>query len=297
MSFDVIGSILSFVPKREYIPTILSHSVLPKISLLHTSFNVYDTSNTYTDYIPEIYRAFEQENFENLIRNLNINPQHLFIHAVHRNMINIVIKLLQNPKVDPNLSYCFGYEHNLKNRYEFRAIHHASYLGWCDMVTLLLKDPRVDPNAIDLHWNAAIFAIQYGRIKVLKILLEDPRTTLLTKGVLGKHNNFLTIKMAIRAGNYDIIQMLLKDSRIIITKKVNKFALSTSVNPHRCNWKIIELIISDTRFDLSIKDNRILRWARAKHKDNIIEKLLKIPRIKTLDEIPTVQDNYFYGND
>ena len=297
MSFDVIGSILSFIPKREYISTILSHSILPKISILHTSFDVYDTSDTYTDYIPEIYRIFEEKDFEILIRNLNIDPQYLFIHAVHRNMVNVVSKLLRNPRVYPNLSYCFGYEHNLKYRYEFRAIHHASYLGWSDMVTLLLKDSRIDPNAVDLYWNAAIFAIQHGRVEVLKILLKDPRTTLLTKDMFKKPNNILTIEMAIRAGNYDIIQMLLKDSRIIITKKVNKFAITTSVNSYRCNWKIIELLMQDSRFDLSIKDNKVLRWARAKHRDNIIKKLLKIPRIKTLDEMPTVQDDYFYGND
>jgi ankyrin repeat protein len=83
-----------------------------------------------------------------------------FINEVKHGSLEVVKRLLQDPRIDPS-------------DYDNYAIQIASANGNSAVVKILLQDPRVNPSARD-NWAIQI-ASSYGRVAVVTLLLQDPR--------------------------------------------------------------------------------------------------------------------------
>jgi hypothetical protein len=89
-----------------------------------------------------------------------IPTDHTFRWAAMYGHENILMRLLQDPRIDPADS-------------ENEAIQIAASEGQLAIVKRLLQDPRVDPS--DLENKALIQAAQNGHEEVVNLLLKDPR--------------------------------------------------------------------------------------------------------------------------
>ena len=116
-SVDVLGNILRFLPQKEMIKMSRISKPMPKLSLLNYQFDMKDKNTCL---------AFENEDFNILIKNTNLNRDDLFRCAVERNLVWIVKILLADPKVDPIANYN-------------NAIRLSSGKGYLEVVKELLK--------------------------------------------------------------------------------------------------------------------------------------------------------------
>lgn len=109
-----------------------------------------------------------------------------------RGHLDVVEKLLQDPRVDPS------YKDNV-------LIIRVVECGCSDVVRRLLKDPRVDPTVVN---NTAIIrAAVNGHLGVLICLLQDKRVE------PGVDNNY-ALRLASSNGHTKVVKCLLQDSRV-----------------------------------------------------------------------------------
>jgi hypothetical protein len=89
------------------------------------------------------------------------NPMDAFMDAVRKENLELVNRLLQDPRVDPSAD-------------DNCAIQSASTNGYLAVVNRLLQDPRVDPSANN-NYGIQMAAAE-GHLAVVNRLLQDPRT-------------------------------------------------------------------------------------------------------------------------
>lgn len=182
-SIEVLGSVLSFVPAKYRTKVIKSSKALPGADLL---FQFYDLSKD------KVCLAFEDKDFELLIRNTNLDRQGLFKCVVERGLTKYVKILFADKQVDPSAK-------------DNEAIRWAARDGYLEIVKVLLADKRVDPSA---KTNSAIrWAAENGHLEVVKILIQDPRVDPSTK------NNY-AIRWAAKNCRLEVVKVLLTDKRV-----------------------------------------------------------------------------------
>ena len=114
------------------------------------------------------------------------NDNYAIICASEHGCLDIVNRLLQDPRVNPADS-------------ENKAIRLASRNGHLAVVNRLLQDPRVNP----AEYKSIYWATKNGHIAVVNRLLQDERVGI-------PYDN---IPWALQIGQYDIAELLIKDSR------------------------------------------------------------------------------------
>jgi hypothetical protein len=121
-----------------------------------------------------------------------VNNNNAIRWASHDGNVEVVKRLLNDPRVDPS------------DRYH-EAIRCASINGHVEVVKLLLNDPRVDPSADN---NAAIrLASNDGHVEVVKVLLNDPR-------VDPSDRDNEAVRWASKKGHVVVVKLLLNDPRV-----------------------------------------------------------------------------------
>jgi len=124
--------------------------------------------------------------------------------------IDLLNKLIEFSIEDEKFFKELGLDPSEQNN---EAIIWASEYGRVKVVELLLKDKRVDPSAQDN--KAIIWASLRGHVQVVKLLLKDPRVDPSAK-------NNRAIKLASGNGHVDVVELLLKDKRVDPSAQIQK---------------------------------------------------------------------------
>ena len=138
---------------------------------------------------------------------------------------------------------------------------------------LLLSDPRVDPSSSE---NEALkIAVQLGLTEIVALLLSHPRV--LDKDKRMTSHLFLTI--ALERNHYPIVRLILQ----IKPLRLVSFWLLQAI---RCSsFEIVKLLFSQSVEEESYKFYRhSLTIARRRQRQDVVELLLDVPQIASLDE-------------
>ena len=193
---------------------------------LNEKDEVFDKGEFIKRYEPDIEKIYELTGLKN----------QLLLDAIKRDDLEVVRKLLEDPRVDPTVN-------------DNWAIQVASDNGHLEVVRLLLADPRVDPSADD-NW-AIRQASENDHLEVVRLLLADPR-------VDPSVDDNWVIRQASENGQTEIVRLLLADPRVDPSDKDNWAIRRASENGQT---EVVRLLLADPRVDPSDKDNYALRQA------------------------------------
>ena len=206
---------------------------------------------------------------------------HPLIEAVRHNRLNIVDRLLIDPKIDPSIF------HNL-------AIIEASQHGYLDLVNRLLEDRRVDPS--DLNNVAIIMTtanIDQGSsyCRVISRLLDDPRVN---EPSVDPFNNDIFRENLTCVDDVDLMKKLLADPRFDPSENDNDaIRMATSYS----SMEVIELLLADPRVDPSTDNDwgvETLMHAAQREDKILMRRLLNIPSV--YNSTPYLHDYLDYVN-
>lgn len=130
--------------------------------------------------------------------------------------------LLADSRVDPS-------------EYGNFALRMAAKQGFTKIVKLLLAHPRVDPRAMGSE--ALVEAAVFGHVHVVRALLRDGRAC----------PNACRSAALLHAPCHQIIRLLLKDSRTVLTPEITKSAMQLAC--HKPTLGPLKAMLLDPRFD------------------------------------------------
>ncbi|KAI8584989.1 hypothetical protein BDZ88DRAFT_434677 [Geranomyces variabilis] len=174
--------------------------------------------------------------------------------------VDFVKRLLDDPKVDPNVRALYG-----------SALDQACRHDQADVLKLLLQDPRTDP-AKDGN-RAMIFACEEGAIKAVKVLLSDPRVDP-SRGL-----PFACVK-----GHRGIAEILLQDTRVDPAADDNAAFIDACLGGQD---DVALWLLQDPRVDPSAANNKAIQEVSKHGSARLLEALLKDPRVN-----PAANNNY-----
>ena len=184
----------------------------------------------------------------------NPTPQTRFEYAVRGNKVELVRKLLADPRVDPSAN-------------NQRPLYSAILEGHTEVAKLLLHDPRVDPSAD--NQDAIRQASKYGLLEIVKLLLADPR-------VDPSAENQEAIRWASAWGKNEVVKLLLADTRVDPSAE-NQEAIREACG--RGHTEVVKLLLSDPRVDPSAEDQEAIRFAIENGNTTVLKLLLADPRV------------------
>jgi ankyrin repeat protein len=190
------------------------------------------------------------------------NPQNELYEAIRHGNLDLVRRLLRDPRVDPTQheQYALLY-----------AIDHTPISAErLEILQTLLDDPRVDPAAYD---NKAIQqASIYGRAPSVALLLRDPRVDPSAK-------NQAPIRYASYHGKTEVVRLLLADPRVDPSAD-NQFALRMACVNGYVHADVVRMLLADPRVDPSVDNQYALEHATQGRHVDIVRILLQDPRVK-----------------
>lgn len=255
------------VVKNLQLDTYSCFTTILKISYLQfKQLPMYEVSNPASNKYPlakPIHVSFNsKQSYTQVLQCLSHYPaykkNHLimtaFYEAIENKHYEVVCLLLLDPRVDPSAN-------------QNAAIIDACIKGTLAIVQILLADSRVNPSDQE---NLAIRMASYkGYTEIVKCLLKDPR-------VNPSDQNNSALQGACEYGRTEIVRRLLEDPRV---KASEIFYDSLYI---ACTMKYLEiahLLLANKHFDPSIKDNCFIKDA-AKHGNiELVQLLIKDPRI------------------
>ncbi|KAJ3160484.1 hypothetical protein HDU88_007944 [Geranomyces variabilis] len=175
--------------------------------------------------------------------------------------VDFVKRLLDDPRVDPNVRALYG-----------SALDQACRHDQADVLKLLLQDPRTDP-AKDGN-RAMILACEEGAIKAVKVLLSDPRVDP-SQGALP----FACLK-----GHRVIAEILLQDERVDPAADDNAAFIDACLGGQD---DVALWLLQDPRVDPSAANNTAIQEVSKDGSARLLEALLKDPRVN-----PAANNNY-----
>jgi ankyrin repeat protein len=127
--------------------------------------------------------------------------------------LKLVMELLKCPDVDVNLmlkfNYCYDL-HPMAPRRSGNALHYACEFGHVGLVKQLLADGGICPNSRVGNDRAIHIAAKNGDLKVMKLLINDPRTDASLLSVEG----YDALYYAASRGSTSVLKYLLKIPQI-----------------------------------------------------------------------------------
>ncbi len=182
--------------------------------------------------------------------------------------------LLQHPKVDPTGT---------------RASLWAQEKG-LEAVRLLLTNPNYVPDQTLFDW-----ACSNKHLAVLTQILDNPKVTLQDKGIHA-------LQQACRTNQHQIVQLLVKSPKVDMQAFGNgALVLAAITESEECvkvllplvdprandlealrfagSVAITNLLLTDERIDPSANDNRVIRMAHMRGKNDVVARLLQDPRV------------------
>lgn len=172
------------------------------------------------------------------------------VNAARNGHLDVVDRLLQEPRVDPRAMDNF-------------AIRVASQNGHADVVDRLLLDPRVDRSVVSISGLCA-----RGHLDIVRRLLSDPSID------PSAENNAAICKASVN-GYSDLVQLLLEDGRVDPSVNNNYAIRLASEKGH---VRVVECLLADSRVDPSADDNYAIRLASASGHLDVVKVLLQDPR-------------------
>jgi hypothetical protein len=161
--------------------------------------------------------------------------------ALDTKNVNIIELILKHPDIDPSV-------------YDNHAIIYASRTGNIEAVKILLKDPRV--NIVTLYNNALTAAVTNDHINIVKLLIYDSR---ITNDIL-----FSGLYNAVNYGKSKIVKLLLKDGRVDPSIHNNQLINLALLNKNTYIAKLLledsrvkSIFPTDWLLDLHITDSRM----------------------------------------
>ena len=142
-----------------------------------------------------------------------------------------------------------------------------------DHVNNLMKLSQNKSLASRLMTEILMFLAKEGLFQELTSLLKDKRCDL--RRALG---------VACSAGNHEIVELLLEDTRIDPSGNNNEAIIYASYGGH---FKVVELLLQYSRVDPSANNNYAIRFASTRGYLEIVELLLRDQRVD-----PTEADNH-----
>ncbi len=149
-----------------------------------------------------------------------------------------IIHLCQNPKQNLNV-------HMLS-----RILHHAILHNYLKLVRCLLSNTNLNPSAKINNADAITLASRCGFVKIVRLLLNDPRVDPST-------DDNWAIHYASREGHTEIVRLLLNDPRVDPSANNNN-AIFGPCTKHE-NVEVVRLLLQDPRVDPSAEDNRAIQ--------------------------------------
>jgi ankyrin repeat protein len=132
-------------------------------------------------------------------------------YACLYNNIDVINVLLQHPKVDPSI------EHK-KGKVILSPLRIAIETNKANIVESLLKHPKIDLLKKDFNGKSFFMnACESGNIKIVKLLMEHPRTL-----IKEKYQSPLVSAVRYNYRNYDIVKLLLEHPKIDPNQKTRK---------------------------------------------------------------------------
>ena len=258
VSVDVMGEIASFLPFEE---RQVLRGVNKEFRLLIDKMNIRDFQNLSAPQIRKIIDYIIEHNdiqTLNYVLDRNMDPSandnEAIRFASREGHLEIVERLLKDPRVDPGSSYNW-------------AIREASREGHLEVVERLLKDPRVDPGS---SYNWAIReAISNDHPAVVERLLQDRR-------VNPSVDNNYAIRWASMNGHLSVVDKLLQDQRVDPRVENNYAIRAASYYGH---LDVVDRLLKDPRVDPSALGNEAIRWASANGHLAVVKRLLQDPRV------------------
>ncbi len=189
---------------------------------------LFKDARSYQDYenvifnyynVPDVLEYFLKSKISNQYNYIN----RLFVNACVFGYIQIVDRLLKDPRVNPS------YENN-------RAIQEASHNGHIDVVETLLNDGRVNP--ADDENLAIIYASKRGYTDIVDRLLDDPR-------VDPSDQDNRAIIDAVRYNQIDVVKRLLKDPRVDATAQYGQAIYNAIRDDNLEMLELLSLYIGD----------------------------------------------------
>jgi hypothetical protein len=168
-------------------------------------------------------------------------------------------------------------------------LEEASKLGWTQVVKVLIETYYNNPSLREIvSINVSICkASEYGHIDTVKYLLSN--------NYIEPNGIGYSIYIASACNRFEMVQMLLKDSRV--DESTNWFQDSLYIAFEKEHTEIIKLLLNDSRIDPSSNGNLPIRAAckltNPNEKETIVSMLIKRPGIKGI--LSQEEINYIYS--
>jgi len=128
-----------------------------------------------------------------------------------------------------------------------QAIHWAVEQGRLEVLRVLLADPEVDVNCMTSYgYPPLVLAVTNRQEGAVRMLLEDPRVT----GIMGGVRKEGAIHLAAAEGNVNIVRMLLNDPRYKNFRGLDNNGSPLLHAVRRGRVEVVKLLLADDRDDL-----------------------------------------------
>ncbi|MDB4769328.1 ankyrin repeat domain-containing protein [bacterium] len=171
---------------------------------------------------------------------------------------------------------------NIKKKFNF-VVKKASQFGRIEIIKIILEDP----SAISVEdWSKAVeYSARCGHVKIVKILLDyKPAKSLKYNDLYISHSlqSSEAITYASKKCQSDIVKILSKNFVFELSHKLSK-SQALIYASERGHIETVELLLSDRRIALSIDNYKALNLASKKGHLEVVKLLLKDRRVNSIE--------------